>query len=185
RLGGRRAEVRGYVDGVELEQGRLGRRLGREDVEGGTGDASFAHGVGERGFVDDAATRGVDHAQGRLRVLEHVGVDEAHRVARLRQVDREEVRLRDEIGEVGDELDTELAGTLRRHVRVVRGEPHAERERTLRDEHTDAAEADDAERLAVQLDALPARAVPLPRLQVRVRLRDVARLREHQRDRVL
>ena len=57
--------------------------------------------------------------------------------------------------------------------------------RTLRDEHADAAEADDAERLAVQLDALPARAVPRARLEVGVGLRDVAGLREQQRDRVL
>ena len=48
--------------------------------------------------------------------------------------------------------------------RVVRDEAHPERVRALRDEHADAPEPDDAERLAVQLDALPLRAVPLPRL---------------------
>ena len=34
--------------------------------------------------------------------------------------------------------------------------------RALGDQHADAAEADDAERLAVQLDALPSGPVPLP-----------------------
>ena len=55
----------------------------------------------------------------------------------------------------------------------------------LRDEHADPAQADDAERLVVQLDALPPGAVPLAGLEVAVGLRDVARLREQQRDRVL
>ena len=40
---------------------------------------------------------------------------------------------------------------------------HAEGVRALRDEHADAAEPDDAERLAVELDALPLVTVPLAR----------------------
>ena len=83
------------------------------------------------------------------------------------------------------ELHAELAGALGAHERVVGDEPHAERVGALRDEHADAPEPDDAERLAVQLDAFPLRAVPLPALQVGVRLRHVARLREQQRERVL
>ena len=62
-----------------------------------------------------------------------------------------------------DELHAELAGAVGADERVVRDEPHAERVRTLRDEHADPTEADDAERLAVQLDALPLRAVPAAR----------------------
>ena len=61
---------------------------------------------------------------------------------------------------VGTSCDAELAGALVAHVRVVGDEPHAERVRPLRDEDTDAAEADDAERLAVELDALPPGPVP-------------------------
>ena len=101
------------------------------------------------------------------------------------QVDRQEVGLADELLEPVDELHAELAGPLAADERVVGDELHAERERPLRDEHADAAEADDPERLAVQLDALPAAAVPLAALQVGVGLGDVAGLRQQQRDRVL
>ena len=66
------------------------------------------------------------------------------------------------------------------HERVVRDEAHAERVRTLRDQHADPAEPDDPERLAVELDAFPLRAVPAAGAQVGVRLRHVARLREQQ-----
>ncbi len=86
---------------------------------------------------------------------------------------------------VGTSCDAELAGAIRADERVVRDEPHPEGVRALGDEHADAPEPDDAERLAVQLDAFPLRAVPLPRLQIGVGLRHVARLREQQRERVL
>ena len=59
---------------------------------------------------------------------------------------------------------------------------HPEGVGTLGDEHTDPAEADDAEGLVVELDALPAPAVPVPGVEIAVGLRDVARLGEEQRD---
>ena len=65
-----------------------------------------------------------------------------------------------------------------RHVRVERDHAHPERDAALRDERADATEPDDAERLALELDALPLRAVPMALLQVLVRLRDVPGLRE-------
>ena len=111
--------------------------------------------VGQRGLVDDAAAGRVDDPQRRLRVREQVGRDQAHRVGRLREVDREEVGLADEVLERGDERHAELPGAVGTHVRVEGHELHAERQRALGDEHADAAEADDAERLAVELDALP------------------------------
>ena len=98
-----------------------------------------------------------------LGVREHLGVHEADRVGRLGRVDRHEVGDRDELVHRLGELHAELAGPVGAHERVVGDEPHPERVRTLRDEHTDAAEADDAERLAVQLDTFPLRAVPLAR----------------------
>ncbi len=86
---------------------------------------------------------------------------------------------------VGTSATPELAGAIRAHERVVRDQPHAERVRALGDENADAPEADDAERLAVQLDAFPLRAIPRAVLQVGVRLRHVARLRQQQCERVL
>ena len=72
-----------------------------------------------------------------------------------------------------------------RHERVVGDDAHAERAGPLGHELADAAEADDAEHLVGQLDALPLRALPPARRRARVGLGDVAGLREQQRHRVL
>ena len=77
----------------------------------------------------------------------------------LRQVDREEVGLGDDLVE-RQQLDAHLAGAVGGHERVVGDEPHAERLGPVGDELADAAEADDAERLVGELDALPAGCAP-------------------------
>ena len=70
-------------------------------------------------------------------------------------------------------------------VRVIGDHIHVEGEGALRDAAADAPHADNAERLAAQLDADVCLAVPLPRVHGRVRRRDVARHGEHHRDRML
>ena len=82
-------------------------------------------------------------------------------------------------------LDAELAVALGRDERVEGEHLHPERAGPLGDELADAAEAEDAERLLVHLHPAEPAALPLAALQRRVCLRDVARLREHHRDRVL
>jgi hypothetical protein len=82
-------------------------------------------------------------------------------------------------------LDAELAEALLRDERVVRDDAHLEPERAARDLLADAAEAEHAERLVRELEPAAARALPAALLQRRVRLRDVAREREQQADRVL
>src|SRR5581483_6699370 len=72
-----------------------------------------------------------------------------------------------------------------RDERVVADHRHLEAERAARDLLPDAAEAEDAERLAGELDAAEARALPAPLHECRVRLWNVAREREQQADRVL
>ena len=161
RLRGRRAEVRRDDDVVEREQRRLGGRLLRERVDRGAAEPPVGDRVGERVFVDDAAPARVDQP--------HARASRARAPAALTRpivsgvlvawiVTKSQIATSSSIGR--HELHAELAGAIGAHERVVRDEPHAERVRTLRDEHADAAEADDAERLAVQLDAFPLRAVP-------------------------
>ena len=94
-------------------------------------------------------------------------------------VTKSEIATRSSI--VSTSCDAELAGAIRADERVVGDESHPERVRALRDQHADPAEADDPERLAVELDALPLRAVPLAGLQIGIGLGHVARLREQQR----
>ncbi len=84
-----------------------------------------------------------------------------------------------------EQLDAERSGALLGDVGVVADEPHLEGARALGDERADAAEPDDRERLLVELRAGELAALPLARLQRRVRLADHARLRHEQRPRVL
>ena len=84
-----------------------------------------------------------------------------------------------------DALDAELAEALLGHERVIGDDAHPEAERAARDLLADAAEAEHAERLALELDPAPRRALPAALLQRGVRLRDVARQRDQQADGVL
>ena len=84
-----------------------------------------------------------------------------------------------------DPLGAELAEALRRHVRVVRDDPHPEPQRAPRDLLPDPAEAEHAERLAGELDAAVRAPFPAALLERGVRLRDVPRERDEQADGVL
>jgi hypothetical protein len=99
-------------------------------------------------------------------------------------VDGDEVALRQQLVQA-DQPDADLRGPGRLHVRVVGEQPDAERGQPLGDQYADPAEADHADGLVGQLDAGEPGPLPLPRLQRRVRGRDVAGDREQQRDRVL
>src|SRR5207248_5486445 len=85
----------------------------------------------------------------------------------------------------GRVLHTELAEALLRHVDVKGDHPHPEGPGALGHELTDAAEAEDAERLLVQLDAAEPGPLPLPRGERGVRLGHVPGESEQHRHRVL
>ena len=82
-------------------------------------------------------------------------------------------------------LDAELLEALGADEGVVRDDVHAEGAGADRDELADPAEAEHAERLALDLGAAELAALPLAAGEAGVRLRDVAGEREHQRERVL
>ena len=85
-----------------------------------------------------------------------------------------------------DALDAELAEPLaRRRTGRRRRRASPRPSARARDLLADPAEAEHAERLAGELDAAPARALPAALLERGVRLRDVARERDEQPDRVL
>ena len=107
------------------------------------------------------------------------------RLRRAREVDREEVGLRVDLGGGRGRLGAELAEALRADERVEGDDVHAERLRARRDELADPAEAQHAQRLLIDLHPAEPRPLPPPRRQRRMRLRHVARQRQHQRDRVL
>ena len=111
--------------------------------------------------------------------------EEAAGLGRQRQVQRQELGDGEHVVRALDALDAELAEALLRDERVVGDDAHPEPERAARDLLADAAEAEHAERLALELDPAPGRALPAALLQRRVRLRDVPRERDEQADGVL
>ncbi len=83
------------------------------------------------------------------------------------------------------QLHAQLLGPRLREVGVVRGQFHAEGSGQPRDVGPDPTQTDDAHRLAPQLRAGEAPAVPVPRPHTRRRERDLAEQREQQSERVL
>ena len=82
-------------------------------------------------------------------------------------------------------LDAELAEPVVGDERVVGDDLHPEADRAAGDLLADPAEAEHAERLPLELDAAPLRPLPAALLERGVRLRDVARERDHQPDGLL
>ena len=185
RLGRRGAEVWRHDHVVAAEERVLGRGLLGEDVEGGACDLAGVERGAERLEVDQLAARAVDDADAVLHAGERRRVDPVDGLGRLRQVDRDEVGALVELVGRLDALDAEVAEALGGDELVEADDLHVERLRAARDQLADPAEADHAERLAVELVAAVARARPLAGDQGAVRLRDVAGQRERQRQRVL
>ena len=184
RLLGRGGEVGRHDDVLELEQ-LAGVRLGREDVERGARDLPVPDGLRERALVDELAAGGVDDPDAVAHLGERPGVDEVPGLVGERQVQGQELGRGEDLRRVPCVLRPELAETLRSDERVVADDAHAEAERAAGDLPPDPAEAEHAERLVRELDPAPARALPAAVLERGVRLRDVARERDEQADRVL
>ena len=139
----------------------------------------------ERVLVDELAARRVDQANTVAHLRERARVQRARRLGREREMQREELRRGVDLTGRLDPLDAELAEPIGRDERVVREHAHAETARTPRDLLPDAAEAEHAERLPCELDAAVRLALPAALLERGMRLRDVARERDEQADRVL
>ena len=96
----------------------------------------------------------------------------------------EEIGPRQDLVE-GQALDPQLPEALGRDERVVRNDAHLQAEGTPRHLPADPAEPEHAEHLVRKLDTAPLRPLPSPRDEGCMGLRDVARQRDEQADRVL
>jgi hypothetical protein len=173
-------QVRGHDHVVEGEERRFGGRLHLVHVDGGARDLSALQGVDQSFGLVDAAARRVDQAHSVLHLRELLGAEHADRLFGLGQVHRDEVGLRQQLVDRGEQLDAQRRGAVLGDVGVVADEAHLERAGTLGDERSDAPEPDDRERLLVELGAGELAALPLARLQGSVGLRDHARLGHEQ-----
>ena len=160
------------------------QRLAREDVDRRARDMPRLHGVSEILLVDDAAARAVDEAHALLHACDCLLVEHVLRIGIERHVHRDEIRLLDHFIERADG-DAHRLGTLLVDVRIVADDVHIEGERALGDARADAPHADDAERLAAQLDTDVLLAIPLALLHRLVGDGDVAAHRKHHRHRML
>ena len=160
-----------------LGQRPVGRRLLLEDVQRGAADLSAVERRGKGRIVDQLAAGRVDDADALLRLGKALGVDHVPRLRRHRQMQGEVVGRGKDFVERA-ELGADLRSQLRRDERVVRDDLHLEGSRAGGDLLSDAAEADDAERLAAELAAGKLLLLPLVRLHRRVGRRQMARQRE-------
>ena len=139
---------------------RIGLRLGLEDIERGAGNVAGAQLVDQRLLVDQAAAGAVDNPGAWLHELERRTIDEVLGFSAERHVHGQKIHARQQIFEI-NQLETEIGGDLLRHVRVGDNDFHLHRLSAARHLATDATEADDADRLVLELDAEVRRAVPL------------------------
>ena len=161
-LGGRGAEVGRDDDVVAGEDRVLGEGLGGEDVERGAAELAGLEAGHQRVEVDQLAAGAVDEAGAVLHRGDRLGVDQADRLRRLRHVQGDQVGAAEHLLDALQPLDPELAEALGGDELVEGDDVHLEALGALGDELADAAEADHAERLAVELGALELGPVPAP-----------------------
>ena len=106
------------------------------------------------------------------------GADQVAGLGRQRRVQRDEVAAAPEVVEPRDALDAAFERLLGGQERVEADDRHAEPLRPLGDRQPDPAQADDAQRLAVELGAGELVPVPLARLEAVVGLGHVPRQRQ-------
>ena len=141
--------------------------------------------VEQRVEVDQLAAGAVDDPGALPHRGDRLGVDPAHGLRRLRQVEGDDLGSLEDLGTVLGALHPELAEALGGDELVEGDDLHLEGLGALRDQLADPAEAENAERLAVELGSLEFGAVPAARDQRAVGLRHVAAEGQHQRHRVL
>ena len=167
------------------EQRVLGHRLALEHVERHARDLARVERILQRVLVDQPAARDVQQPHAVSHRGERGRVDEAFGLGCLGQVDRDEVRLGVDVLDAVGLLHAQLAVALGADERVEGKNAHVETTGALGHELSDAPEADDPERLFIELHAGVFRAVPFAFHQRRVRLRHVAGQGQQQRHRVL
>jgi hypothetical protein len=177
--------MRGDDDAGRPEQRMLGDRLLGEDVEGRARDLARLQRLLERGMVDQLPPRTVDDQDAILHLREGLGVEPVRGLRGPRQVERDHVRARVEVGRALGALHPQLAVALGGDERVERQHGHAEALGPLSDQLADPAEAEDSERLAVDLHPGEPLSLPFPPGQRGVRLGNIATEPEHQRHGVL
>ncbi len=133
----------------ELEQGMAGRRrLFREDIDTGCGDLAMSERIDEGRLDHEAGARDVYQDRRRLHPRKSVVADEVPRFVGQRTVQRDDVRRRQQLVEVG--VDEALCLGVAVTRAAVIDDPAIEASEQTADCPADIAEADEADLLAHQ-----------------------------------
>ena len=147
------AEMRRQHEVVELAERMVDRqRLDREHVDAGARDLLLRQRFQQRAFVDDRPARGVDEVGGRLHAREIGRADQAARALAEHHMDGDDVGGGEQFL-LGGVADADFLAFLGRQVRAPGDHVHAERLRQLRHLGAELAEAEHAERPALDLHA--------------------------------
>lgn len=171
----RSAEVRRNDDVIHAQEGVdvLGQRFRREDVDSGAGDVAALEGFSQCIDIEDRPAGYVDDPDAVFHLGDFFLADEAPRFFGQRRMHGDVVRPLEERIQV-DLFDAELFEPFFRDVRVIADGLHFHSLHAFGNARTDAADADDADGLVLELDARKGLAVPVAGHERIVGLRDVA-----------
>jgi hypothetical protein len=167
-----------------LRQGPLQWRFLLEHVETGAAHQAGVERAHQGSLVDEVASRRVDDPDALLHPREARIVEHALRFRCRRQVQREVIGRHAQFIH-GHQLDADAGRDVARDERVVRDDAHPERAGALRDLLADAAEAGNAEGLALQFEAGELLLFPLSGLHRLIGGGDGTGQRQHQAERML
>ncbi len=159
------------------------RRLLGKDINRSPAHAARIQSAQQCSFVDNSAPRRIDDQHTRSHLLESRIVQEACGLRSARNVNRDRVRARQHFIE-RNEFHLCPGFGRSRQKRIERDHLHSETLGTARNDATDVSESNDREGSVVEFHSGEARLLPLSGLHRCGRLRDVARKRNQQRNRV-
>ncbi len=164
----------------KLGKPRIFRRLLRVHVKSGTGDCVPRKRIVQRILVNNPATRTVDQPNRRFHHLYLLSVNHIQRLLVFRYMDADVISFFEDPFKFFSYFNTQLFGVSRCRKRVVAQDFHIKSCRHLCHRHTDSAQPDKAEHLAVELISHILLAVPGTAFKTAAGRHNVSAHRKHQ-----
>ena len=165
---------------VQCQQRVIGwHRLLDEDIERRSGDLARLDCRVEGFLIDQSATRAVDDPHAILHLCKSGLTDNAARLVGQRRMNSQEIGVAQYLVKRRN-LDPGLCRDFTGDEWIVGDDLHRQPERPRGDDLSNIAQPDHAKRLPCQIDTHKALLVPLPGLELGVRLRDLPRQRHQE-----
>src|SRR5260370_4529184 len=144
-----------------------------ENIERRAGHDSRFDSFIERSFVDQTSAGAVDNAHALFHPRKSRSADDSPSFSSKRSMDRKNIRPRKNLVQ-RYRFDFKILGLFRGYERIMRYDLHAKSTRARSHSSADATQPDDAQGLALQLDADETLPFPLSLLDAAIGLRHVA-----------